>query len=728
MRRDAADIDAITYEVVRNRLLAVTEEMRIALQSVSGSPTVTEATDFFTGLYLPNGDFATMGFQVTMEAPPVGGLIRHIRGKENLPLRPGDMFIGNDPFIGALHQNDVQMAAPIYHDREVIAWAGVMAHETDMGGMDFASWSPKAREVYQEGIRIPAVKLVDQGEIREDVLEFILAASRLPHALGLDIRAFIATLNVAADRLTTLVARYGIAVIRGAMERMIDVSEARTRERLAELPDAVVHVANFLEHDGHENRLYKIDLVLTKRDDTLRLDFGGSSPQAPGFINTTRAGLRGGVTSALLPILGFDIPWNEGLLRPVEIVAPEGLVCTAQHPAPVGAGTVEAIWTIGNAVSDALNKLYSCSPKYASRAQAVSSGTMATFNLGGVNQFGERFGLHLLDPIAGGFGAFATKDGVDSAGPMCVPMPAIADVEANEQVAPLRYLYRRLARDTGGAGRWRGGRGAEIALTLAGIESATALVMTHGLEVPNSVGQSGGWPGATVRQRFGRDVLPGGRYPAGALPEDPAAIAGDWEEFGPKPGLLPMTNADVYAVSWQGGGGFGDPLEREPGIVAADVRSGAVSPEAARRVYGVVVTDGAVDHGETAMLRSGIRHERIGAEHLDAFPTEELSGLSLGPALRLVRGSNDWEVRSRAGHLLAVGSTAWRAGAHAVALGVEDFPGGTLQLHDDLAITAFYCPASGTLLALDVHRRDEIPVDDVLLDLDKLSMFGALVH
>jgi N-methylhydantoinase B/oxoprolinase/acetone carboxylase alpha subunit len=211
-----------------------------------------------------------------MEAPPVGALIRHIRGKENLPLRPGDMFIGNDPFIGALHQNDVQMAAPIYHDGEVIAWAGVMAHETDMGGMDFASWSPKAREVYQEGIRIPAVKLVDQGEIREDVLEFILAASRLPHALGLDIRAFIATLNVAADRLTTLVARYGIAVIRRAMERMIDVSEARTRERLAELPDAVVHVANFLEHDGHENRLYKIDLVMSKRGDTLRLEPAGT--------------------------------------------------------------------------------------------------------------------------------------------------------------------------------------------------------------------------------------------------------------------------------------------------------------------------------------------------------------------------------------------------------------------------------------------------------------------
>jgi N-methylhydantoinase A/oxoprolinase/acetone carboxylase beta subunit/N-methylhydantoinase B/oxoprolinase/acetone carboxylase alpha subunit len=574
-------MNPITYEVIRNRLLNVTEEMRIALQSVSGSPTVTEASDFFTGLYVPDGSFATMGLQVTHEAPPVGALIRHLNARGTAP-RPGDMFIGNDPYVGALHQNDVQMTTPIFDGDRLVAWAGVMAHETDVGGMNFASWCPKATEVYQEGLRIPAVKLVDEGVLREDVLEMILTASRLPASLGLDIRAFIATLNVASERLHALFARYGADVVRDIMFRMIDETERETRLRLADMPDGRVHVRDFLEHDGHENRLYTVDLVATKKGDSLVLDFSGSSPQAPGFINATRSGLHGGVTGALIPTLGFGLSWNEGLLRPVEIVAPNGLICTALHPAPVGSATVETIWTVTNVVQHALNLLMACSDRFASRSQAVSSGTMATFNLGGINELGERFGLHLLDPLAGGSGAFVGSDGIDAGGPCAVPVPAIADVESNEQVFPLLYRYRRLRADTGGPGATRGGRAGEIALGLWGVKSATALVMTHGAEVPNSVGLSGGAPGSTVRQRF-------------YSPHDHTSLSWSdfdetdarWAELGPKPGEILMHLGDTFAVSWQGGGGFGDPLLRPTEFVEADVRCGAVTAEGALQVYGV---------------------------------------------------------------------------------------------------------------------------------------------
>ena len=179
-----SEINAVTFEVIRNRLVAISDEMRIALQAVSGSPTVTEASDFFTGIFLPEGSVVSMGFQVSFQAPVCGEVIRHINGKPQLKVKDGDIFIGNDPYIGALHQNDVQMIGPIYADGEIIAWAGVEAHETDVGGMDFASWCPKAKEVWQEGIRIPCVKLVDQGEMREDVLEMIVTASRLPDQLG----------------------------------------------------------------------------------------------------------------------------------------------------------------------------------------------------------------------------------------------------------------------------------------------------------------------------------------------------------------------------------------------------------------------------------------------------------------------------------------------------------------------------------------------------------------
>jgi N-methylhydantoinase A/oxoprolinase/acetone carboxylase beta subunit/N-methylhydantoinase B/oxoprolinase/acetone carboxylase alpha subunit len=702
-------LNPITYEVIRNRLLNVTEEMRIALQSVSGSPTVTEASDFFTGLYVPDGSFATMGLQVTHEAPPVGALIRHLNTRGS-KLRPGDMFIGNDPYVGALHQNDVQMTAPIFDGDRLVAWAGVMAHETDVGGMNFASWCPTATEVYQEGLRIPAVKLVDEGVLREDVLEMILTASRLPASLGLDIRAFIATLNVATERLRVLFARYGADVVSDIMFRMIDETEHETRLRLIDLPDGRVHVHDFLEHDGHENRLYTIDLVATKKGDSLVLDFSGSSQQAPGFINATRSGLRGGVTGALIPTLGFGLSWNEGLLRPIEIVAPDGLICTALHPAPVGSATVETIWTVTNVVQHALNLLMACSDRFASRGQAVSSGTMATFNLGGVNELGERFGLHLLDPLAGGSGAFVGRDGIDAGGPIAVPVPAIADVESNEQVFPLLYRYRRIRADTGGPGTTRGGRAGEIALGLWGVESATALVMTHGAEVPNSVGLYGGAPGSTVRQRFhashDHDHASGW--------SDLDEVADDWTELGPKPGSILMHRGDTFAVSWQGGGGIGDPLLRPTEFVEDDVRCGAVSSERAQRIYGAVVKDGKTDDDATLAARLALRRERLGSAPTGE-PDPRAPGMQLGTALRVSSGADGIEVRTRAGALLSRDSTRWRSGAVSRNVDPNDYE---IVLHEELTMTGFFCPISGEMLSLDVHRRGDEPFDDLDLDLE----------
>lgn len=704
---DEASTDAVERLVVRSRLVAITDQMRLALQSVSGSPTVTEASDFFTGIYLPDGSFVTMGHQVTFEAPPVGALIRHLIGK-GMKLRDGDRIIGNDPFVGALHQNDVQMCAPLIVDGELLGWAGVMAHETDLGGMDFASWSPKATEVWQEGLRIPAVKLVDGGELRDDVLEMILAASRLPAQVGLDIRAFIATLNVAAERLTELCGRYGKATVLSVMHAMVDDAEQLTRQRLRELPDGVVHTRDFLEHDGHNNVLYVIDCVLIKRGDSLRFDFSGSSAQAQGFVNCTRAGLAGGVAGAVIPTLGFGIPWNEGMLRPVEISAPDGLVCTAVAPAPVGSATVEAVWTVSNVVSAALNRLLLASPQHAHRAQAVSSGTMATFNLSGRDRHGKVFGLHLMDPLAGGFGAFADHDGQNAAGPINAPCPSIADVEVNEQKNPLFYSYRRLAPDTGGAGRRRGGLAAEVGLTVS-VPQAEALVMTHGAEVPNSAGIGGGLPGGLIHQRFRRGTGPS-------------------ENLGPKPGSFPITPADLFEVTWQGGGGLGDPLDRDPADVLADVRYGVVTRAAALQTYGVVLdaAGDAVDQAATHAARRAARAARLGVDPdwltdpapVAGGPAE--AGLRLADRLVAVRDdAGQWQVRTIDGAVLSQGSTRWREGAHRLAMTLPAAAGRTL--HDDLAVTGWACPATGALLAVDVHLRREEPFHDLDLDLDSIE-------
>ena len=698
-------LGSIVHDVIRNRLVAITEEMRIALQSVSGSPTVTEASDFFTGLFLPDGAVASMGFQVAYQAPVCGAFIRHITDKSKHVVRDGDMFIGNDPYIGALHQNDVQMVGPIFAGDTIIAWAGVEAHETDVGGMDFASWSPKAREVFQEGMRIPCVKLIDRGELRDDVLEMIVTASRLPGALGLDIRAFIATLNVARARVTDLVTRYGADTVTAAIARMIATTETRMRERLRALPDGVFHASDYLEHDGHTNQLYKLDVRLEKRGDAITLDFSGSSPQAPGFINCTRSGLAGAVSGSVLPTLAYDMQWNEGALLPVEIIAPDGLVCTATFPAPVGSATVETIWVTGNAIMLALNKLLAASPEHAYRAQGVNDGAMATFNLGGVNQFGENFGLHLMDPLAGGSAAFPGKDGVAAGGPITSPMSGIADVERNEQVVPLFYLHRRLACDTGGAGRQRGGLSAEVALTLGGIEQAQALIMTHGAETPNSQGLGGGWPGATIRQTFGRGAVAQG-----------LAVDAPYETFGPKPGLMTMTNRDVFHVTWQGGGGYGDPLEREAAAVELDVENGAVSESAARDVYGVVIGDAAA----TATLREEMRLARVGV-----FVTDEARFCrtapcaTLGPSLLVARDGRGLHVTTPAGFILCTGHSRWREGAHRTTM--QQLPAAfAIKLHEDLEATAWRCPATGLQLTLDLHLRGTDPVHDVEIDLEDL--------
>jgi N-methylhydantoinase B len=362
----------------------------------------------------------------------------------------------------------------------------------------------------------------------------------------------------------------------------------------------------------------------------------------------------------------------------------------------------------------ALNKLLATSPKYRYRAQCISDGCMATFNLGGINQYGEPFGLHLMDPLAAGSGAFATKDGIDAGGPITSPVSCIADVERNEQAVPLFYLHRKLTPDTGGAGKYRGGLSAEVALTLGGIDKAMALVMTHGAEVPNTAGLAGGWPGSTVVQSMGRNAI-----------ENGVPASGQWERFGPKPGLMPMTNRDVFSVIWQGGGGWGDPLERVSDAVARDVKSGAVTAETAREIYGVVMDGNAADHAATERQREALRKSRVG--HFDTDPAKRSAAspvASLSEGLFVAQDERGTHVVSRAGYILATGSTAWRKGAKSVTF--EQLPERyRIDLHADLRCTVHYCPASGTLLAVDFHRKDESPVDDLVLDLATLPGLSA---
>ena len=714
------NIDPITYEVLRNKLLAITEEQRIALRAVSGSPVVTEATDYNNGLYLADGTVATMGRQVISQAGAMSLMIKNLLSSrsQNPGVKQGDMFLVNDPYRGAIHQNDVAVVGPVFYQGQLVAWAGAGAHEVDVGGMDFASWCPKAKEVYQEGLRVPAVKIVENGELRQDIWDMILGASRLPAMLGLDLKAMIAANHVAADRLCALFDRYTLEGVQRVMAKLLDESEERLRRRLQELPDGVYRARDYLEHDGHEDRLYTIALEMIKKGDRLVFDFSGSSLQAPGFINCTEAGLISGVASGVFPILAYDILWNEGVLRPLEVICPKGRICNAEFPAPVGAATVEAVWCVKNAAVAACSRMVSCHPTYRQEAIAVSDGCMATLNFGGKNQDGEPFGHHMLDPLAGGFGAYSDRDGLDVGGSFSCPLPNIANVETNESFAPILYIRRSFTRDSGGAGKYQGGRSAGIALTVHGVPELHALIMTHGVEVPNSAGLFGGYPGSCAVQRLLTSSSLLESFRSGVLPISIDELKGNRQTFGPKPGLVLLKPGDVFEVTWQGGGGFGDPLERDPALVAMDVAEGKVSPEVAETIYGVILDTGSYDvlEKKTATLREAKRHERLSAKSDPQPRRGEGAGViaPLGENLSLVRRGTNIEVACRCGTSLGSADRNWKEKALARRVSPAELSP-LIHLHEDLEAVQYACPGCGLLLSLEIKRLDEAPLWEISL-------------
>ena len=409
--RGGSSIDPITFEVIRHKLEATTEEQAITLKNVSGSPVVTEATDFNVGIYLADGAIVNMGPQVIFHAGTMSTVIYSIieHFSDNPGINEGDMFILNDPYRGAIHQPDVSIVMPIFHEGRRIAWTGSCAHELDTGGMTFGSWAFGATDVQQEAMLLPGVKIVEQGVLREDIWQMIMGMTRLPHVVGLDFKAMIAANNVAARRFHQLMERYGVETVDQVMRTEIDTSERLLRERLKLIPDGIYRARDFLDHDGHANRLYQIEVAAIKQGDTLTLDMSESSPQAPGFINCTRSGLRGALFTGILPILACDIRWNEGVLKPVAIKVPEANICNARWPTPVSGATVSTAWVAQNVAVAAISRMVAAVPELVREGQAVTKGQFSVLTMAGADRDGGPFGMLLMDAMAGGGGGPRTK-------------------------------------------------------------------------------------------------------------------------------------------------------------------------------------------------------------------------------------------------------------------------------------------------------------------------------
>jgi N-methylhydantoinase B len=716
------ELDPITFEIVRHKLHSINEEQGIALKAVSCSPIVTEASDFNNGLYLPDGQLVSMGPQVVFHSGAIPIVIRHVLAdcSEEPGIGEGDMFAVNDPYKGAPHHPDLALVAPIHHRGRLVAWAGVAAHQVDVGGMTIGSISVRAREKQQEGLMLPPTKLVEGGVMREDIWRLILNMTRQPQMVGLDLKGFVASNVVARRRLVELIAEYGLATVTTAMRELVRYSERLFRERLLELPDGEFRSQGFLDHDGHANRVYTTDVVLTKERDVLRFDFSGSSPQAPGFVNCTEAALVGGVFGGVAPLLVREIPWNHGILNAIEIVAPEGLICNATPPAPTGSGTIAEGWMIVNTIVHVVSKLVALSQRHRRHAQAITHGTFDALFLGDRNQHGEPYGTQLMDAQLGGGGASAVADGIDQSGGFVTPRPNIPNVESDEMHGPMLYLFRSFFPDSGGDGAFRGGRAAGLAFTPYGVERLRCALTTQGVESPVSRGQFGGYPGVCNRHTVVRgsrvmELIARSELP---LALDSVLAPVDLEELGGEATVLPakteefvLAPGDVLQYTWSGGGGFGDPLAREPERVAEDVETSLVSADAARAAYGY-----GADVDE-------LRRERLSRATRSAASERRHSGSAVaafGPALVVALLDGDLQLECRCGHVFCLADESWRSFAARRSLPESAWPRG-IRMHEDLELVEYLCPSCGTLHAVDVELHGGGPVQDIKLAADAFA-------
>jgi N-methylhydantoinase B len=610
-------LDPLTYEVVRHRLWSVTDEMGEALKRMSGSPIVTDANDFDFAISDEVGQEVQVGLYNTMLVGAVDlAIYWTLRNRAVNPgIAEGDMFLCNDPWVGGgLHQNDVIVFQPVFHEGELFGWTSALAHEPDLGGVGLGSFSPAATDVFSEALPTPPIKVVRDFQLQDDVADAWVRRSRVPMLVGLDLRAKIGANSIGRQRLMSVIKQYGADTVKAVMKRMMADAEHRLRDKLRALPDGTWRASGYQDQSHAADRgLHKITVAMTKRDDHLTFDFTGTDPQS-GVINCTYAGMRGGVVSAVLPILAGDIPWAAGgLMRCFDLVTEEGTLNNATYPAAVSRGPIGPAWQTGSLVAECLSQMLDGSVDHERSVQATCCGTWDTAVIAGLDERGPvpvPFLNVFMEPMAGGYGARPGADGMDTGGLFCIPMGRIPDTEMTEYLYPLLTLWRREEPDSGGPGRHRGGVSASMAVTPYGTSVPMGLVLASaGKSVTQNNGLAGGYPGNTGLEVLARNADMASRLARGEIPTDLAEVAGE-QEFGANYAESHLSPGEVFYMHWQGGGGYGDPLLRDADAVAGDLRELKVSDHGARAVYGVVLVGGRVDEEATAELRHRMREDR----------------------------------------------------------------------------------------------------------------------
>jgi N-methylhydantoinase B len=571
----ATALDPITIELVQARLSSIVREMRTIIIRTAYSRMIIEGHDFSSAVLTPAGELvAASELEQPTHISALSWSARTLVEKYRGDIGPGDLFLHNDPYSGGSHLNDVGLFYPVFDGAEPLAMVGVMAHWQDIGGMVPGSLSGSARDIFQEGIRIPSLRIARRGVWLTEVLELLFANVREPEDRRGDLGAMEGACRIAERRLHAMAERIGAAAMRAALAALLERAERRMREAIRQVPDGEYAYETYLDNSGDSPEPLLLRLRLTVAGEELHADFTGCAPQVLGPANLGPAPATTAtftMTKALLDPAG---PINAGALRPLKVTAPLGSVVNARPPAACGAiGEVRraleslVVGTLGKAMPDRLVG----DLKGASNITTVSGG-----------------GFLFAEFPAGGTGATARADGNNTMRNFAEgDISSIQPIEAAELGCPLRIERMALREDSGGAGRRRGGLGLEREVRLLAPQAQLSVLSDKNVVPPYGV--RGGGTGARNRftvRRDGREI-------------EPSALPGKVTGFALRAG-------DVVVERTAGGGGYGDPLEREPEAVERDLRFGYISAAAAQSVYGVVVGE----RGATEALRERLRSAR----------------------------------------------------------------------------------------------------------------------
>jgi len=566
-------LDPVTASVVEHGLLSVTDEMATVVVATAYSPLVRDLYDFTVALCNPRGEMVVQGVGMAIHLGALPSAVESIVGRfPGGKMKPGDVYIMNDAYSGGMHLPNVILLSPCYASGELLAYAVTMAHHTDVGGHVPGSVPVNSRDVFGEGLRIAPMLLERDGVRDRTLLSLIETNTRLPRDFFGDLESQVSACRTAEKRLAAIAARYGNKVIIAAMEGLLARSERMARAEIAALPDGDYSFEEFLDSDGLDGPPQRLFVTLRIRGEDLTADFTGTAPQVPTAINSPLAYSRSAFYLAVRSIMSQEIPNTAGFFRPLHMVAPEGTLINPRFPGAVGAMGVTG-YRLTDCIYGALAK---AAPN---KVRAASEGGTTRYTFGSSVDGKPSI---LSEALVGAWGGHARHDGIDGVANIAANM-ANSPVEMVESTYPVMVEEYGYEPDSEGAGRRRGGLGVRRKVRLLAPQGGV-LQLRSGRSKQRPWGFAGGEQGTSCRNILN----PGTPHERALKGLETMHVPGD----------------TVYLHVTPGAGGYGPAAEREPELVARDVRDGKVSVERAREVYKVSVSrDGIIQKEETSRLR-----------------------------------------------------------------------------------------------------------------------------